>query len=288
MKDHQGNNRVVVSSSGTVMETNHYYPFGGVFSTSTNLQPYKYNGKELDTKNGLKWYDYGARHYDAALGRWHVVDPLAEKYYSTSPFSYCLGNPIVLVDEEGKAPVKALKALFNVGRKAYKTYKKTGKADIIQAIKQEGLDFADNVKTLFDSESSTFEKVIAGVDLVTGFGDEAAKGAKMLGIADEAAETGKKIKTAGRGSNHLAPAEDAVGEHSTFRRGDDGKISNYATYKTNSMNPTGYDEVKRVDIVGGSHKNKQGDEVPTPHVHEKINNVKIVRTAKEDELPRKR
>ena len=49
-----------------------------------------------------------------------------------------------------------------------------------------------------------------------------------------------------------------------------------------------YDEVKRVDIVGGSHKNKQGDEVPTPHVHEKINNVKIVRTAKEDELPRKR
>ena len=88
LKDHQGNNRVVISSSGTVMETNHYYPFGGVFSTSTNVQPYKYNGKELDTKAGLSWYDYGARHYDAALGRWHGVDRQAEKYYSVSPYAF--------------------------------------------------------------------------------------------------------------------------------------------------------------------------------------------------------
>ena len=100
LKDHQGNNRVVLNSSGTVMETNHYYPFGGVFSTS-NVQPYKYNGKELDTKAGLNWYDYGARHYDAVLGRWHVVDPLAEKYYSSSPFVYCNNNPIKYVDPNG-------------------------------------------------------------------------------------------------------------------------------------------------------------------------------------------
>ena len=83
------------------METNHYYPFGGVFSTSTNVQPYKYNGKELDTKNGLNWYDYGARHYDAVLGRWHVVDPFGEKYYSSSPFVYCGNNPINRIDPTG-------------------------------------------------------------------------------------------------------------------------------------------------------------------------------------------
>ena len=104
LKDHQGNNRVVVSSSGTVMETNHYYPFGGVFSTSTNVQPYKYNGKELDTKAGLNWYDYGARHYDATLGRWFVMDPLAEKMYGWSPYGYCFNNPIKLVDIDGKYP----------------------------------------------------------------------------------------------------------------------------------------------------------------------------------------
>ena len=62
LQDHQGNNRVVIDQNGTVEETNHYYPFGGVFANSTSVQPYKYNGKELDTKKGLNWYDYGARH----------------------------------------------------------------------------------------------------------------------------------------------------------------------------------------------------------------------------------
>ena len=59
LKDHQGNNRIVINQNGNVEETNHYYPFGGVFASSQNVQPYKYNGKELDTKKGLNLYDYG-------------------------------------------------------------------------------------------------------------------------------------------------------------------------------------------------------------------------------------
>ena len=102
LKDHQGNNRVVISQSGTVEETNHYYPFGGVFVATNNVQPYKYNGKEFDSKNGLNWYDYGARHYDAALGRFVTVDPLAEKYYDISPYTYCVNNPVVYIDPDGK------------------------------------------------------------------------------------------------------------------------------------------------------------------------------------------
>ena len=104
LKDHQGNNRVVVDEEGTVEEVNDYYAFGGLMSTSSrqNVQPYKYNGKELDRKGGLDWYDYGARYYDAALGRWHVVDPMAEEYYSLSPYVYCNNNPICNRDEEGK------------------------------------------------------------------------------------------------------------------------------------------------------------------------------------------
>ena len=106
LKDHQGNNRVVVAEEGTVEEVNDYYAFGGLMSTSSrqNVQPYKYNGKELDRKDGLDWYDYGARYYDAALGRWHVVDPMSEKYYGVSPYLYCANNPILLVDPNGMWP----------------------------------------------------------------------------------------------------------------------------------------------------------------------------------------
>jgi len=104
VQDHLGNNRVVVDQSGNVEEVNHYYPFGGLLSSSVSnaVQPYKYNGKELDRKNGLDWYDYGARMYDAALGRWHVVDPMSEKYYSWSPYTYCKNNPVLRIDLDGK------------------------------------------------------------------------------------------------------------------------------------------------------------------------------------------
>ncbi len=100
LQDHQGNNRVVVDQNGNVEETNNYYPFGGVFASTGNIQPYKYNGKEFDSKKGLNWYDYGARHYDAALGHWHVVDPLNETNYA-SGYSYCLNNPSRYIDVMG-------------------------------------------------------------------------------------------------------------------------------------------------------------------------------------------
>ena len=104
LQDHLGNNRVVAKSDGTVVQTTHYYPYGMSFAEGTfaDKQPYKYNGKELDRKNGLDWYDYGARMYDAALGRWHAVDPMSEKYYSWSPYNYCKNNPVLRIDLDGK------------------------------------------------------------------------------------------------------------------------------------------------------------------------------------------
>uniref|UniRef100_UPI001FCAD940 RHS repeat-associated core domain-containing protein n=1 Tax=Bacteroides rodentium TaxID=691816 RepID=UPI001FCAD940 len=101
LKDHQGNNRVVINQSGSVEETNHYYPFGGVFASTTNVQPYKYNGKEYDTKKGLNWYDYGARHYDATLGRFTTVDVLCDKHFEISPYAYCGNEPIGRIDPDG-------------------------------------------------------------------------------------------------------------------------------------------------------------------------------------------
>ena len=101
LQDHQGNNRVVIASDGTVEEVNHYYPFGGVFASTSSVQPYKYNGKELDTKNGLNWYDYGARHYDPSIGRFTTMDRFADKYSSMSPYQYGANNPVCNIDING-------------------------------------------------------------------------------------------------------------------------------------------------------------------------------------------
>ena len=117
LKDHQGNNRVVVDETGNVEEVNDYYPFGGLMSSSSSnsVQPYKYNGKELDRKGGLDWYDYGARHYDAVIGRWHAVDPSSEKYYGCSPYTYCKNSPVLRIDLDGKDDYVVTKSgrLFN-------------------------------------------------------------------------------------------------------------------------------------------------------------------------------
>ena len=64
-------------------------------------QPYKYNGKELDQKLGLNTYDYSARYFDPALPRFTTVDPMAEKYYSISPYAYVGNNPVNAIDING-------------------------------------------------------------------------------------------------------------------------------------------------------------------------------------------
>lgn len=90
--------------NGKLEERNDYYPFGGLMVKDLNgdFQSYKYNGKELERQIGLDIYDYGARRYDAATCRFTTMDPLAEKYYSTSPYAYCVNNPMRFVDTDGK------------------------------------------------------------------------------------------------------------------------------------------------------------------------------------------
>ncbi|WP_081874014.1 RHS repeat domain-containing protein [Chryseobacterium sp. JM1] len=106
--DHLGNTRVsyMKGSSGIeVIAENNYYPFGlqheGYNIVGANPQyQYKYNGKELQTESGM--YDYGARFYMADLGRWGVVDPLAEKMRRYSPYNYAFNNPIRFIDPDGR------------------------------------------------------------------------------------------------------------------------------------------------------------------------------------------
>lgn len=87
----------------------------------------------------------------------------------------------------------------------------------------------------------------------------------------------------GRGANNLKPDPKAEGPHSTFKRGEDGKVSGHAEFQPNDKNPSGFDQTKRVDVTGKPHTNRDGTSVPTPHVHEK--GTKDVRPARPDEIP---
>ena len=66
---------------------------------------YLYNGKELQDEQlggvNLDLYDYGARFYDPALGRWHVPDLMSEKHYDYTPYHYTFNNPVLFIDPIG-------------------------------------------------------------------------------------------------------------------------------------------------------------------------------------------
>ncbi len=99
------NNDGSVNSSEIRREQN-YYPFGlkhkGYNNNPLTNHPYKYNGKELNEELGLDWYDFGARNYDAALGRWFGIDVLAEDYYSSSPYAFVGNNPMTNLEIDGR------------------------------------------------------------------------------------------------------------------------------------------------------------------------------------------
>ena len=138
LRDHLGSVRVVARPDGKVVQVNHYYPYGMAFAgggMSGNAgahpveggvsvaggsleiggetggmelarpgasQPYRFLGNELYTDSHLGLYDFSARMYDPALGRFLSVDPMAEGYRHLSPYAYCAGNPVVYVDKDGQ------------------------------------------------------------------------------------------------------------------------------------------------------------------------------------------
>ncbi|MCT4637601.1 MAG: DUF6443 domain-containing protein [Bacteroidales bacterium] len=110
ISDHLGNVRATIGSdeSGNLalLQTTDYYPFGLTMANGNKAnadQPYQYGGKEW--QNSTQVYDFHARQYNPALGRWFNIDPMLEKFSGTSTYNYCLNNPINVIDPDGRESV---------------------------------------------------------------------------------------------------------------------------------------------------------------------------------------
>ena len=107
--DHLGSANWITDADGKPIQYIHYAPYGELIANKQTIgydERFKFTGKERDWETG---YDYfGARFYDYRKGIWNSVDPLADKYPNVTPYLYCNGNPIMLVDPDGRVPIEVV------------------------------------------------------------------------------------------------------------------------------------------------------------------------------------
>ena len=105
LTDQLGSVRALIDEDGNVVQQNDYYPFGAKIAhddyADSDDNRFLFSGKESQELLDLNAYDFGARMYDASLGRWNMVDPLGEKYVNLSPYNYCANSPQLFNDPNG-------------------------------------------------------------------------------------------------------------------------------------------------------------------------------------------
>ena len=146
------------------VQENHYDPWGlGFADVASNTQKpakntdrFQYNGKEKISDLGLGLYDYGARHYDPAMGRWSSVDPLADQMRGWSTYNYGFDNPLRFIDPDGMGPNDVITTISNskvVSPGLYET-KDISIRITLTVVNQSGSNLSN---TMFNKNSGTYD-----------------------------------------------------------------------------------------------------------------------------------
>ena len=101
--DHLGSTSYITDDHANITQFDAYLPYGELLvdeHSSSEELPYKFNGKQFDDETGL--YYYGARYMNPVASIWYGVDPIREMYVANSCYIYCLNNPIIFIDPNGK------------------------------------------------------------------------------------------------------------------------------------------------------------------------------------------
>ncbi len=151
-----------------VVQTDDYYPFGLAFNSSSRTasvaQNFRYNGFEHMNDLNLGLYDYQARYYDPAIGRFTTIDPAADLMRRVSPYAYAFNNPIRFTDPDGMIP----NDLALEGQKSTNIFSATGSPFGQQANENFNFDRAGSTgRTESSSQSNSTSTREEELDFIT-------------------------------------------------------------------------------------------------------------------------
>ena len=262
LKDHLGDNRVVMNESGAIEQINDYYPTGALMGSSTNgdVQRYKYNGKELDRMNGLDWHDYGVRNYDAALGIWRSQDNLQEIHPDIGSYVYVYNNPMRMADPDGQdgrdrtigCIIGAVTNVIPFSGGLRDTYTPTDPEDYNYSLRQSD-DTASRLglsSTNWGGIATVFGSAVAAAGttaIVVTAGTSATVAAPIIGV-------GKTITTAGLATSiagYVMMANSNSNKAQGYNRGKKSNVSSgnknspHANQKRKEVNRQKYEQLKK-------------------------------------------
>ena len=237
----------MTDESGSVVEQFDYLPYGEMCQNSTypvavhEKTDYLYTGKELQQFFGIDWYDSFAR-FQTTSGVFTSPDPLAEKYYSLSPYAYCARDPVNRIDPNGNIWETAIEvASLVTGVKSFTANVKDGNV---------GGAIVDGIGIVLDVAAvvTPFAPGVAGAGISAIRAVD--KGADALKVVDKVSDAAKAADRAG----DVAQTAKSVKTYQTYTR--TNKVTGEIYVGRTSGTGTPEQNVKRRDQ--NHHMNKQG------------------------------